>query len=98
MTTNWSREETLLGRLTTQAQRYLATFRWLWLTNVAAAIIGVATRHYWLTALAVGSSFAALIGVAFARRGCKTVSEATAESHRIQRKEGPASESDSLES
>jgi hypothetical protein len=95
MKTDWSKQESQLARLTTQAQRYLATFRWLWLLNLAAAVIGVATRHYWLTVVAAGSSVIALIGVAFARRGQKTVSEATTESHRIQHKPDLPSESDS---
>ena len=95
MITNWSKQESQLGRLTTQAQRYLTTFRWLWLLNLAAAIIGVATHHYALMIVAAGSSFIALIGVAFARRGRTTVSEATTESHKIQHKLELPVESDS---
>jgi hypothetical protein len=86
MTTDWSEQESQLELLTTQAQRYLTTFRWLWLFNLAAAIIGVATHHYALTVVAAASSIIALIGVGLARRGQKTVSEATSECHRIQHK------------
>lgn len=87
MITNWSKQDSQLGLLTTQAQRYLTTFRWLWLLNLAAAVIGVATHHYELTVVTAGSSLIALIGVALARRGCKTVSETASESRRIQRKQ-----------
>jgi hypothetical protein len=89
MNTDWSHQELQLGRLTTQAQRYLTTFRWLWLLNLAAAIIGVATRHYELTVVATGSSLVALIGVAFARRGRTTVTEVTVECHEIRYKLEP---------
>jgi hypothetical protein len=84
MTTKWSLQETQFGAMTTQAQRYLTTFRWLWLLNLAAAIVGVSTHHFGLTVVAAGSSFIALLGVAFARIGQKTVLEASAESHVIQ--------------
>lgn len=83
MVANSSQRELQLGMLTTQAQRYLTTFRWLWLFNLAAAVIGVATSHYELMGVAAGSSFIALIGVAFARRGRKTVSEMIVKYHRI---------------
>ena len=86
MLTDWTKQESQLRRLTTQAGRYLSTFRWLWLLNLAVAAIGLATHQYALMAIAAGSSFVALIGVAFARRGRTTVSEATTESHRIQQK------------
>jgi hypothetical protein len=84
MIADWSQQELQLGLLTTQAQCYLTTFRWLWLINLTAAVIGVATRHYELTVVAAGSSLVALIGVAFARRGRTTVSEVTVECHRIR--------------
>lgn len=83
---DWSKQKFQLGLLKTQGQRYLTTFRWLWLFNLAAAVIGVATHYYWLTVVAAGSSFIALIGVALARRGQKTVSEAASESRRIRHK------------
>lgn len=95
MITDWSKQESQLGRMTTQAQRYLTTFRWLWLLNLAAAIVGVTTHHYGLMVVAAGSSFIALIGVAFARRGQRTVLEAATESHRIQDKLELPSESES---
>ncbi len=84
MITDWSKQESQLEVLTIQAQRYQATFRWLWLLNLAAAIVGIATRHYELTAVTAGSSLIALIGVAYARIGSRTVSETTSESHRMQ--------------
>jgi hypothetical protein len=84
MKTDWSKQESQLGQLTDQAQRYLDTFRWLWLLNLAAAFIGIATHHYVLTAVTAGSSMIALIGVAFARKGTRTVSETASESHRMQ--------------
>lgn len=84
MINEWSRQELQLGVLKVQAQRYVGTFRWLWLSNLAAAGIGVCTHHYELMAVATGSSLIALLGVAFARTGRKTVSEATAESRRIR--------------
>ncbi len=80
MITDRSKRESQLGLLTTQAQRYLTTFRWLWLLNLAAALVGLATRHYELTIVATGSSVVALVGVAFARRGRTTVSEMAVES------------------
>ncbi|MCL5104257.1 MAG: hypothetical protein M1133_09095 [Armatimonadetes bacterium] len=86
MVADWSKQESQLGLLTTQAQRYVTTFRWLFMVNLAAAVIGVATRHYELMVVAAGSSLIALIGVAFARMGRKTVSEATWESKRIRHK------------
>ena len=82
MSTDRSKRELRLGLLATQAQHYLTTFRWLWLLNLAAAVVGLATHHYWLTGVAAASSFVALIGVAFARRGRKIISEAAPESPR----------------
>jgi len=84
MIADWSNQESQLGLLTTQAQRYLTAFRWLWLLNVAAVVIGVATHHYELTVVAAVSSFIAFIGVAFARSGRKTVSEVASESRGIR--------------
>ncbi len=89
MITEWSQQKLQLGQLIIQSQRYLTTFRWLWLLNLAAATSGVATRHYALTVVAAASSFIALIGVAFARIGQKTVSETAIESQRIQYKLEP---------
>jgi hypothetical protein len=89
MTDNWSKQESQLGLLAEQAQRYLAAFRWLWLLNLAAAITGVVTHHYWLMVVAAASSLIALIGTAFARLGSKTVSAATSESHRIHNRLDP---------
>lgn len=86
---DWSKQESQLGLLAEQAQRYLTTFRLLWLLSLAAAVIGIATHHYGLAAVTAGLSLIALIGVAFARRGRKTVSEAGSESRRIQRKLDP---------
>lgn len=86
MINEWSQQELQLGVLRVQTQRYVITFRWLWILNLAAVIIGVATSHHVLTVVAAGSSIVALIGVAFARIARRTVSEATTESHRIQRK------------
>lgn len=86
MIPDWSKQEYQLELLTTQAQRYLTTFRWLSLMNLAAVVIGVATCRYELTVVAAGSSLIALVGVAFARRGRTTVSEATWESKRIRHK------------
>lgn len=80
MTANSSHKELQPGLLTTQAQRYLTTFRWLWLLNLAAAVVGMATHHYVLMVVAAGSSLIALIGVAFARRGRMTASEIAVES------------------
>lgn len=89
MISDWSHQELQLGLLTTQAQRYLTTFRWLWLLNLAAAVIGMATRHYDITVVAAVPSLVALIGVAFARRGRTTVSEITVECHKIRYKLEP---------
>lgn len=89
MTTDWSKQESQLGLLTKQAQRYLETFRWLWLLNSAAAFIGIITHHYELTTVTAGSSLIAFIGVAFARKGRRTVLETASESHRIQGKLEP---------
>jgi hypothetical protein len=83
---DWYKQESQLGQLAEQAQRFLTTFRWLWLLNLTAAIVGVVTHRYELMAVAAGSSLIALLGVAFARIGRKTVSATTAESHRIRRK------------
>lgn len=91
MIADWSHQEFQLGSLKEQAQRYLTTFRWLWLLNLAAALIGVTTRHYELTVVAAGSSLVALIGVAFARRGRTTVSEVAVECRRIRYKLEPRS-------
>jgi len=44
MTTDWSEQESQLELLKTQAQRYLTTFRWLWLFNLAASE-SRGTRH-----------------------------------------------------
>lgn len=89
MITEWSRQELQFGVMIVQSERYLTTFRWLWLLNLAAAIVGVVTHRYELMIVAAGSSFIALIGVAFARIGRKTVSAAASESQRIQRKLDP---------
>lgn len=86
---DWRKQTSQLGLLAEQAQRYLTTFRWLWLLNLAAAIVGVATRRYELMAVAAASSLIALIGVALARKGRKTVSATTVESQRIRRKLDP---------
>lgn len=86
MIADWTHQELQFEVLREQAQRYLTTFRWLWLLNLAAAIIGVVTHYYGLTVVAAGSSLIALVGVAYARNGCKTVSEATWESQRIRHK------------
>jgi hypothetical protein len=86
MTDDWSKQESQLELLTKETQGYLTTFRWLWMLNLVAAVIGVATHHYGLAAVAAGTSLIALVGVAFARKGRRTVSEATSESHRIQHK------------
>jgi hypothetical protein len=84
MITDWSHQEFQLGLLTTQAERYLATFRWLWLLNLAVAIIGAATRHYGFSVVAAVSSVLALIGTALARLGRTTVSEMIVECRRIR--------------
>ena len=97
MITHWSKQESQLGLLATQAQRYLTTFRWLCLWNLAAAVIGVVTRHYELVIDATGSSFVGLIGVAFARRGRATASAASLEFIRIRYKLEPRRQGRSLD-
>ena len=84
MITEWSRQELQFGIMIVRSERYVTTFRWLWLLNLAAAIVAVTTHHYGLMAVAAGSSIIALTGVAFARRGLKMVSEAASESRRIR--------------
>jgi len=86
MIPDWSHQELQFEVLGEQTQRYATTFRWLFVLNLAAAVIGVVMHRYELTAVAAGSSLIALIGVAFARRGRKIVSEATWESRRIRHK------------
>ena len=86
MIPDWSHQELQFEIMKEQTQRYVATFRWLFVSNLIAAFIGMITRHYELMAVAAGSSLIALIGIAFARRGRKTVSEATWESKRIRHK------------
>lgn len=86
MIPSWSHQDFQFEVMREQAQRYVTTFRWLFVSNLTAAVIGVATRHYELMAVAAGSSLMALIGVALARRGRKTVSEASWESKRIRHK------------
>jgi hypothetical protein len=89
MISDWYKQESQLGQLAEQAQRYLTAFRWLWLLNLAAAVVGVATQHYYLMVVAAASSLIALIGVGLARVGRRTVSALTTESHRIRRRSDP---------
>ena len=86
MIPDWSHQELQFEVLKEQTQRYVTTFRWLFALNLTAAFIGMITRHYELMAVATGSFLIALIGIAFARRGRKTVKEATGESERIRHK------------
>jgi hypothetical protein len=86
---DWCKQDFQLRQLAEQAQRYLSAFRWLWLLNLAAAVVGVSTHHYYLMVVAAASSVIALIGVAFARIGQRTVSAVTNESHKIRRESSP---------
>jgi len=84
MITEWTNQEHQLRVLTAQARRYLTTFRWLWLLNLAGAGAGLATHHYALTIVTAGLSLVALIGAALARRGRTTVSEVAVECDRLR--------------
>lgn len=85
MIRRWFQQELQFEAMKEQAQRYVTTFRWLWTLNLVAAVVGAVTGHYEVAAVAAVSCLFALAGVAFARMGQRTVTEATAESQRIQR-------------
>jgi hypothetical protein len=50
--------------------------RWLWTTNLAAAIAGIIMHHYLCAVIAGVSSIVSLLGAAASRRTKKTVENA----------------------
>ena len=53
------------------------TFRWLWTTNLLAALAGIALHRYELSGIAGATSLVALVGAGVARGAKGTLGNAT---------------------
>ena len=69
-------------RLTTHLVAQIIAFRWLWVVNLIAAIVGAVLGRFELMALAGFSTLVSLVGAAFARKGLRTAVRAIVSTRR----------------